>query len=1011
MSANRKPLLSTLITLLSGNSRSYQAGNVIALLAAITLCLIIALVFFTLNYTRLLGGGREQATAIEAAALAAASDLARIVINDPYYGYIAVSDYPPVGKATKAPDGQSLPVLGINTVIATARLDMLVAGALGDATMTSLAKQDASHAKQAAERLTQALEDSLVAGGGGAVDMDNNPVQPFDDAQAVYESNAVKMSQNSEGAPSAFTLSIGYLDNGSSTTTATPQPDSMANVPSSSQDNGKYKAFVDIPAGGKDFWFVGVGDQATLVENSHFVQNDGSRPCSVVKVEADQSFNQINSDGTSTPRTVHAVACAQPFANVDHVTPGTITISFPSGMVPGIVAPGSLLPGARLMTNPSQLFSPPNGDWPADPSLIPASVTGLPPVPTTGQSWAAGLYHWVRNSRTKPRIDDLQKMQTTTFDSLGFAGTSGPVSLNLPGANGFIPKAYARHGAPDCVATGLLCSTASNNDPRLLHFNSGDVAAQQAYLGMETYSDVTSQLPPNTFMIAQTPPTGTVVSADCNCSHPLDLPTIHEFWTRILESNTSGLIAIAVGNAMAVQAAGTIDRLSQDIATANLAIDTLNRQLQTDSSLTNDQRANIQNNIQSQSNAVQGQIDALNSARSSLTAAQNCAANGTAVATATDLIIKNQRYLSSHGFFRSGSGFSIGNSLFTPQPVAPTLKADPSTGLLAFNSLSTGPSGANWTDSGLNCYTMPTIATARPASNDFLQTARAASVIPADGNMFLYELTDDGHITISVLPLNPYQDVPVSQNQILGISFNAITTGTTLPVTWTATIRDQTTLIGPRGGKHRGQPIDGATTPFNWCQDPSFGPNRHPLPVTLPIDTTSTSDAAIPGVKGRFMKRSLGTKPQAQDNFFMLPAYAHHPQAPVTNVTAPGPRKLRATYVCGGQATDFQVRSPVVANAGFASAAARVLSAPRLSDWLGSPFSGAAKVDISSWHLPPLAGVPRTELPIPNTSGWLITPQPGPIPLTAGPPALPGTMPPGGTISTPLCPPAPSDLL
>ncbi|HEY9784259.1 MAG TPA: pilus assembly protein TadG-related protein, partial [Candidatus Obscuribacterales bacterium] len=66
-------------------------GNMIVMITALTAGVVIALLFFALAYTRMLGGNQEQRTAIEAAALAAAKDLSRIVIEDPNFGWIGLS--------------------------------------------------------------------------------------------------------------------------------------------------------------------------------------------------------------------------------------------------------------------------------------------------------------------------------------------------------------------------------------------------------------------------------------------------------------------------------------------------------------------------------------------------------------------------------------------------------------------------------------------------------------------------------------------------------------------------------------------------------------------------------------------------------------------------------------------------------------------------------------------------------------------------------------------------------
>src|SRR4051794_8014763 len=102
-------------------------GSTIVLIAAISLGLVVALIFFFLNYTRLMGSNAEQKKAIEAAALSAANDMSDIVINTKEFGFVSLSEQAPIGKATAAGDLHYLPVHGINTLIGTARLDAVIA--------------------------------------------------------------------------------------------------------------------------------------------------------------------------------------------------------------------------------------------------------------------------------------------------------------------------------------------------------------------------------------------------------------------------------------------------------------------------------------------------------------------------------------------------------------------------------------------------------------------------------------------------------------------------------------------------------------------------------------------------------------------------------------------------------------------------------------------------------------------------------------------------------------------
>src|SRR5215475_8759131 len=103
-----------------------NSGSMLVLVGAILLGVLLALLFFALNYVRMLGAHEEQRTAIEAAALAAARDITNIVVEDPNCGLVSLSDVAPKGNNTRAGDNYDLPIQGINTLLATVRIDAIV---------------------------------------------------------------------------------------------------------------------------------------------------------------------------------------------------------------------------------------------------------------------------------------------------------------------------------------------------------------------------------------------------------------------------------------------------------------------------------------------------------------------------------------------------------------------------------------------------------------------------------------------------------------------------------------------------------------------------------------------------------------------------------------------------------------------------------------------------------------------------------------------------------------------
>ena len=65
-----------------------------------------------------------------------------MIINDRNFGFVSLSNYPPIGRATLARDGEPLPVIGINTLVGTIRQNTIVAHELGNSAMQRLADAD-----------------------------------------------------------------------------------------------------------------------------------------------------------------------------------------------------------------------------------------------------------------------------------------------------------------------------------------------------------------------------------------------------------------------------------------------------------------------------------------------------------------------------------------------------------------------------------------------------------------------------------------------------------------------------------------------------------------------------------------------------------------------------------------------------------------------------------------------------------------------------------------------------
>lgn len=408
-----------------------RRGNVIVFMTAISCTFLLAFVLFALSFTRLIGTNPEQKSGIEAASLAAAKDLSRIVIEDPNFGFIGLSDSAPIGPHTLAQDGYYLQVHSINSIFATIRLDMIIASELNDPVLMQFAQRDYNNAKLAARDLVAMLELSLlpvassdggIASGSSSgsgqnqpVDGYGNPVFTYNDAVAAYQANQVRMAGQSEYVEGSMRLTLGSLERGGPTNTPTPQPASYAHADAPLSYDGKYMSYVNVPYNNTDFVFAGVGEAIKLVDSKRFLTSDPSLPYSIptiVRAEADQRLVQ---SPDASGHVIHALACAQPASTVDPVpAPGKLTISFPNKKIARLTKPADLINEPDLNVPPVIITTPIGGDIPGSGTNAPATWP-IPGTPTLGRVFSGGLYDWIRRGGTKVNVDAMKAMLTHPF--------------------------------------------------------------------------------------------------------------------------------------------------------------------------------------------------------------------------------------------------------------------------------------------------------------------------------------------------------------------------------------------------------------------------------------------------------------------------------------------------------------------------------------------------------------------------------------------------------------------
>lgn len=287
-----------------------QQGNTLALMLAAIGGLVFLVALFIMFFNQMVGTHKQAGTAIDAAALEAAIDMSRIVVDGPLGRMALVDD----------PSGDSpYPILGINTVAATLRIDAIIANKLGNTTMLYLVDNDATLLKNATDQLQSRIKSS-ASSDSGAFDKRGKPVTIKSDAYNAYVSNSQRMSGTTK-PPENFQVLIGasLAAPGTGTTqTPTPNPANMDDTVYTNNNSYMvgttryYRPNVAIPLSGlsKTVRFAAVGSSPSLAAQSDFGQlTPGDAPV-LAQVSCDQPVVNIT-DSRKTSPPMHVIATAQ----------------------------------------------------------------------------------------------------------------------------------------------------------------------------------------------------------------------------------------------------------------------------------------------------------------------------------------------------------------------------------------------------------------------------------------------------------------------------------------------------------------------------------------------------------------------------------------------------------------------------------------------------------------------------------------------------------------------------
>ncbi len=355
-------------------------GNMLAFVAA-GVILLLLIGFFILNYTQLFQSNLEAKTASEAAALAYAKDMARVVFTNPVDGsQIALVDQPNTALLTGTASLSTKPILGVNTRMGAMRLDAVIASVLGNATVAYAVQSDAGQVGLELLAFKRLFTSGVMtADPPGWVDMNKNPVTPYTDAVNAYKDNLRKKGMAT--SLSRLEVQFGYAKpNKLSTNIPVPQPtklDAWLNGAGNSnlstvQLNGVtyYKAYtvfginnfamnsgdlatsgttVSIPAGGGAV-FMAIADAPSIIDTANFIPWTGKLgvvpaagavatnagdylPPSIVNVKSYETATKIENTGRGAEQQpIIQTATAQVGGPLQPFATGGLCVGFSQGL-------------------------------------------------------------------------------------------------------------------------------------------------------------------------------------------------------------------------------------------------------------------------------------------------------------------------------------------------------------------------------------------------------------------------------------------------------------------------------------------------------------------------------------------------------------------------------------------------------------------------------------------------------------------------------------------------------
>ncbi|MBX9878705.1 MAG: hypothetical protein K2Y22_09625 [Candidatus Obscuribacterales bacterium] len=547
-------------------------GNTLVLVIAALGVLVFLVAFFILNFQQLIGTHKQAQTAIDAAALQAAKDLGRVVITAKdgcHFGVVGLVD-----GAPKNNDVNNRSQIGINTVLATIRLDALIARELGNKTMAVLAAHDLELAKKDSVTLKNKIQSALSA--GSAEDVNGKTFNIRENAEVAYDANAVRLGKGQRMGD--LDLRLGYVNSPQvSSNVPVPNPSQLAQINGTNtiarNNTTYYQSYVpintDIFGNQLTFGFVASADEPSLLHENEFSDNLGQAQLaflapSAVQVWAKEEVKPIAGDNTAKTEQMQVSATAVAGGRRLPHASGSLQVAFPGGPPPkgqgpdttsvqsimnhsmielknyqnAIETQGPTIDAADLGTDSKYTSwnSSSKGNWlTAKGGSVPASGSASLEAskfrgrenddPSVVLSFL--VYDWLHNMYLRPNINGVV---TALSSELFPTGNTAKLDKN---SNFGMQAAYASVEARYPVTFGLFHVTSNGEgDPRdLTRFTEDPNAYRRQFANVFGYVAADMTLPDASMVVAMNDQ-GQVVTTN---GEPGEI--LFHFWNAISEMN------------------------------------------------------------------------------------------------------------------------------------------------------------------------------------------------------------------------------------------------------------------------------------------------------------------------------------------------------------------------------------------------------------------------------------------------------------------------------------------